>query len=100
MTCPRMSLVRGSPPDLCNILHLMPHPPQEIRIENRSPILRREDPSFRIESLPVGQRLLFLFRPQPPQLGRELGAHIDLPLRRLGLRRLHLAVMRDVPTND
>ena len=43
--------MRGSPPDLCNVLHLMPHPPQEIRIEDRRPVLCREDPSFRIESL-------------------------------------------------
>ena len=62
-------VMRSPPPDLRDVLDLVPHPPQEVRVVDRRAVLRLEHPLFHVNRFPVGQRLLLLFRPQPPCAG-------------------------------
>jgi len=93
-------IMRRPPPDLRGVLNLVPDPPQEIAVVDRGPVLRREDPSLRVESRFSGQRLFLPFHPEPLEFRSQFRAHVDLALRRLCLRGLHLAVMRNVPPHD
>lgn len=101
MTRPAVpQVMRCSPPDLRNVLDLVPDTPQKIRIVDRRSIFIRKHPLLGIENFSVSQRLFLPLGPQPFQFRGKLRAHIDLPLRRFRLRRLHLAVMRNVPPYD
>jgi len=93
-------VVRSPPPDLREILNLVPDAPEEICIIDRRSFVGPENPFFHIEGCPIGQRLLLSIRPKLFELSRKFGAHIDLPLRCDGFGRLDLAVVRDVPPNN
>jgi hypothetical protein len=61
--------MRGSSTDFRSILDPVPDAPQEIRVEDRRPLVRREHPLLCVVSFSSGKRLLLPLDLEPLELG-------------------------------
>jgi hypothetical protein len=66
--------MRCSPPDLCNVLDLVPDATQKIRVEDRRSVFIRKHPFLGIENFSAGQRLFLPLRAEFLEFRRKLRA--------------------------